>query len=265
MKAVRYHQTGDSSVLEYCDVDDPTWLEYDYEVLYGAVVERLWPRDRDVSCYFVGGGSYTFQRRLLYMNDHVRCVTAEIDPAVTRAARDTLGLEEDPRQRIVHQDARTAVNDLAAGEGPFQFAFGDAFNDLSVPWHLTTREFAQDVKARLSPDGAYLVNVVDVFNSGRFLGAFLCTLESVFGHVRLITTAPRDDRKQDTFVLVASDRPLDLAGLVDDGGIPLGVVEFSEADLAGLRARAEDLVLTDDFAPVETLLAPVVRWGGDDR
>jgi predicted membrane-bound spermidine synthase len=253
----------DMLVHGYVDLEDPTWLEYDYEVLYGAVVKRLWPGDGEVACFFVGGGAYTFQRRLLAMHGAVRCVTAEIDPAVTEAARRELGLEPDPRQEIVHRDARTAIEALPAGE--YRFAFGDAFNDLSVPWHLTTREFAAALRSRLRPDGAYLVNVVDVFSSGRFLGAMLCTLESVFGHVRLLSTAPRDDDRQETFVLVASDRPLDLLALSDDQGLPLGVVPYAPEDLESLRRRAGRLVLTDDHAPVEALLAPVVRARASGR
>ena len=43
------------------------------------------------------------------------------------------------------------------------------------------------------------------------------------------------------------------------GGIP--VARYGEADLRGLRQRSGGLVLTDDYAPVENLLAPVVSAG----
>mgnify|MGYP002143997307 CR=1 FL=1 len=35
--------------------------------------------------------------------------------------------------------------------------FGDAFNDLQIPYHLTTKEFAQQIRALLKDDGLYLV------------------------------------------------------------------------------------------------------------
>jgi len=257
----------DRFVHGFVDLDDPLWLEYEYEILQGALIRALWPQKqppgKEVRCFFIGGGAYTFQRRLLRLyGDGVRIVTAEIDPAVTRVAREHLGLEDDARHEIVHDDARTALRsapDDAEGDGPaYDIVFGDAFHDLGVPWHLTTREFAQLVEAR-SSKGFYLVNMIDVFASGRFLGAFLTTLESVFEHVRVISMGPRDDHAQETFLLLASQRPLAWGALSDDTGRALDVVEYDARDLEVLRRRAGHLVLTDDHAPIESLLAPVVR------
>ena len=44
-----------------------------------------------------------------------------------------------------------------------------------------------------------------------------------------------------------------------DGSVIDWSTIFDEAHVDTLRARAGHLVLTDDFAPVENLLAPVVR------
>jgi len=40
---------------------------------------------------------------------------------------------------------------------------GDVFNDLSTPYHLTTMEFAQLVKANLADGGIYMINIIDDF------------------------------------------------------------------------------------------------------
>jgi len=53
--------------------------------------------------------------------------------------------------------------------GTYDFIFGDAFNDLSIPYHLTTREFAMELKRLLKPDGLYLANVIDSFKKGLFI------------------------------------------------------------------------------------------------
>ena len=52
------------------------------------------------------------------------------------------------------------------GERPvlYDFVYGDAFNDFSVPWHLTTREFSEKISSLLHPtEGIYLVNLIDIY------------------------------------------------------------------------------------------------------
>jgi spermidine synthase/MFS family permease len=244
----------------FVDLDDPLWLEYEYEILTGALIRALWPAGGARRCFFIGGGAYTFQRRLsaLYPG-RAQIVSAEIDPAVTETAVSELGLAITASHRILHDDARTVLRTFDVGGASFDFAFGDAFHDLAVPWHLTTVEFARAVKRRLAEDGVYLVNVIDMFASGRFLGAFVGTLESTFGHVRVLSMGPREDHTQETFLVVASDRALAWGALVDDEGLPLDVVEYDASDLEVVRARAGHIVLRDAHAPVESLLAPVVR------
>ena len=54
---------------------------------------------------------------------------------------------------------------LAAETKPeYDFIYGDAFNDFSVPWHLTTSEFTSDVKKLLDPErGVFLANIIDIY------------------------------------------------------------------------------------------------------
>ncbi len=241
----------------FADLSDPTWVGYDYELVAAAVWRQVAPATGQ-RAFFVGGGPYTFQRRLLALDPEARLVTAEIDPEVTRAAQDWLGLSQDPRHRVLHQDARLALPGLAEGDR-FHVVFGDAFNDFSVPFHLTTQEFAREVRARLLPGGVYLVNVVDAFQHGAFLSAMHRTLASVFTHVEVLSLAPREDEQRDTFLLVASDAPVPLDTLLDDFERPLPVVRYPTADLDALQARTQAPLLTDAYAPVEALLAPLAR------
>jgi MFS family permease len=47
----------------------------------------------------------------------------------------------------------------------FDVVYGDAFNDFSVPWHLTTHEFNAMLGNMLTPEGVYMINIIDVFES----------------------------------------------------------------------------------------------------
>jgi len=249
----------DRLIHGYVDLQDPLWLGYEYEHLYAAVVEQSWPQDRPVRCLFIGGGAFAFQRRLLAQHpEGLSCVTAEIDPEVTATAYAQLALERSDRHRIVHDDARTYVEGSSTDDTPFDFVFGDAFNDLAVPFHLTTQEFAEALEARMSPDGVYLLNVIDTYESGLFLGAMLGTLRTVFDHVRMLSISPRNDDCRDTFVLVASNQRIDVNRLSLGTNEFQAVIVYDGIEMRELMGRVDGLILTDDRAPVENLLAPVV-------
>ena len=95
----------------------------------------------------------------------------------------------------------------------YDVVFGDAFNDLSVPYHLTTAEFNQIVAKRLKPDGIYLVNVIDKFEDGEFLKAYVNALRAAFPHVYLFGRgAEFQPFDRNTYVLMASRQPLDRVG-----------------------------------------------------
>ena len=47
----------------------------------------------------------------------------------------------------------------------YDVVFGDAFNDFSVPWHLTTNEFNDKIAKMMSPTGVYMINIIDAYES----------------------------------------------------------------------------------------------------
>jgi len=237
------------------DMDDPTWMGSNYARFFATAVERVGGDGAAPRVLFLGGGSCSAPRAVLAWRPKAVVDVAEIDAAMDRGTCEVLGARFVAGLRISHQDARTFVAGLAADAAPYDLVFADAFGTLGVPWHLTTIEFLREVRARMSPDGVYLVNLIDVYASGRFVSAFRKTLLAAFRNVETLTLRPGDDWPQN-FFLVASDAPLDLTGLERDG------VPYVRHDSATLDAMAERVgahVLTDDFAPVESMLAPVAR------
>jgi hypothetical protein len=67
----------------------------------------------------------------------------------------------------------------------FDFVLGDAFDDVEVPYHLTTRQFNDLVAQHLKPDGLYLANVIDSFHFD-FLRSELRRLRLTFPYVALM-------------------------------------------------------------------------------
>jgi spermidine synthase len=226
---------------------------------------RDWAPERRLRALSLGGGGFVFPRYLLRRWPGSYVEVAELDPEVTRAAFEGFQLARDTPLRLFNLDARNHVEnlllDLQQGReiGGFDFVYADAFNHYSPPFHLTTYEFNEKVRRLMKPDGFFLANVIDIYRSGRFLGAMINTIEQSFPHVYGLSTAlggPTDQDLRDTFVVVGSFRPLPLQEL--DFDRYAGALLTPE-QLAVLRRRSNRLVLTDDFAPVDNLLEPVVR------
>jgi spermidine synthase len=183
----------------------------------------------------------------------------EIDPGVTQVAHDMLGLSRDTRILTFNEDAGLFLQ--REPTEAYDLIMGDAFNDFSVPYHLTTKEFNDRVSAWLEDDGLYCVNIIDG-PSGDFLRAFTHTLRQTFRYVYLAPTSQSwREAVRGTFVLIGSNAPLDLAtlGTIDaDSSEPLLAQQMlGEDGVNTVLATGRVVTLTDRYAPVDQMLAPV--------
>lgn len=226
------------------DTQHPERLIYPYEKLYQQVTETAFPKGKDISSFQIGGGTYSFPRYLA-ANYDARSVVAEIDPEVTEVARSRLGLRDSPEIEIQHEDARLELNERPDDER-FDLVLGDAFNDIAVPYHLTTKEFNEKVADHLSPRGIYLVNVVDGKHYD-FLRSYMATLTETFRNVGLMTVPGQPVQgERATFVVIAANHPLPRLRTI------VGLDRIRP-----FLAERDTVELTDDHVPVDQLLAPV--------
>jgi spermidine synthase len=243
----------DRLVHSYTDIDDPTYLQYGYERTYAAIIADLAEENPDLEAFFIGGGGYTFPRYMEATVPESHLVVTEIDPEVTEVAHSLLGLSQDTDIVTHNMDARRYLTDHAEADA-YDVVFGDAFNDYSVPYHLTTLEFARLVNRTLRDDGLYMANIIDGGPRGHFLRAFVRTLGEVWEHVSVIPSISTwQDATRSTFVIVASHHPFDLTGL------GAGAQPLREAELAAYLALEPPVILTDDYVPVDNLMAGVVN------
>ena len=109
---------------------------------------------------------------------------------------------------------------------------------------------------------------------GGFLGAWTRTAKETFPHVYIFGTDEPGGGRRETFVVVASMQELDLKDLglrKDDPRYftPSGKQTKAEAygpedEKIVVDNRSRNIILTDDYAPVENLLAPVAETRADD-
>lgn len=248
-------------------LDRPEELQYGYERIYGAVTKWMASGGDSLHTLTIGGGGYVFPRWIEIGWPRSLTEVVEIDPAVTEAAIEAFGLPVDHGFRIAHADGRAHVRRLLEGRRrgetrlPYDFVYVDAVNDYQVPYQLTTVEFLRQVDELLAPDGAYLMNMIDVYSVGRFLGSMISTMEAVFPHVAVFAEGRAVSDQPDvrnTYILAGTKRPVDFSGMVEGYDRRFGLYRLTEAELGELRSRT-GRILTDDWAPVENFLAPVVK------
>ena len=164
----------DHLVHSYTDLKDPFYLEYEYIRIYEEFVRWQARKRKSFKALFIGGGGYTFPRFIEAKYPKAEIDVVEIDPEITRVVKKYLGISEGSKIRSFNEDGRWFVMNCKE-KGSFDFIFGDAFNDLSIPYHLTTKEFAMQLKELLKPDGLLLANVIDSFKKGAFMPSYIRT------------------------------------------------------------------------------------------
>ncbi|MBN1787841.1 MAG: fused MFS/spermidine synthase [Sedimentisphaerales bacterium] len=240
-------------------------LQYHYTQIYAAVTEGL-SRNKEKLCVMaIGGGGYVFPRYIEKVRPGSRIDVVEIDADVTKAAVTAFGLDENARINTINMDARNYVDQLLEqkhkGEEipQYDFIYGDAFNDYSVPFQLVTQEFNEKIFSLLGDDGVYIINLIDIFDSGLFLGSVINTLEKTFPNIYVLTHDEETLLSKTTFIIIAAKAPFDLKDIISQyKGGQLTPWHLNEADISELRQKSRHLVLTDNYSPVENLLAPVV-------
>ncbi|MGH8951410.1 MAG: fused MFS/spermidine synthase [Acidimicrobiia bacterium] len=233
----------------YVDLEDPTHLEFRYIRVMVDLIDTEMP-DGPLDVLSIGGGGFTLPKYLDATRPGTRHVVLEIDASLVDIGRNELGFDD--QADVVIDDARRSIEQVPSGS--VDVAIGDAFTGLTVPWHLTTVEFVEEVAERLAPGGFYTVNIIDR-PAGEFARAEAATVGEVFQHVAVF--APPDYLTGDrggNFVLVGSDSPIDLdrvrARIEARGGTEVGI---SDSALSRFIGASKPLV--DDFAPVDQMLA----------
>ncbi|MBN2269318.1 MAG: fused MFS/spermidine synthase [Sedimentisphaerales bacterium] len=244
---------------------DITNLQYFYTKIYAAVTQGLAAGRGRLSVMVIGGGGYVYPRYVEKMWPGSTVDVVEIDPGVTEAAIQAFGLPRYTAINTFSMDARNYVDQLlhksreTSEKRLYDFIYGDAFSDYSVPFQLLTKEFNDKLTRILSEDGVYMLNLIGIYECGKYLGAVVNTLQKSFAEIHIVTEARTPKWARNTFVVVAAKRKLDIERIISELGEDLRLWHLSDSDIERLREKSAGLVLTDNYAPVDNLLAPVVR------
>ncbi len=232
-----------------------TW---DYFLAAPYFNEPPFRADEVASLLLIGLAAGTIPRQHIEIYGDIPMVGIELDPAILAVGAEFFDMNETSMPSLSTQvgDGRFLLNQL---DRQFSVIGIDAYRPPYIPWHLTTVEFFEEVKARLTEDGVVAVNVGRTDTDRRLVDALSSTLLQVYPSVHAL-----DVPQSFNTILVASRQPTEadniranLAFRVDSVDARLYDVL---ADAAGALAPLaySEIIFTDDLAPVENLVDSIV-------
>lgn len=193
----------DGTPQSYVDLDDPTYLDFEYVQALAELVDGLPPGP--VTAVHLGGAGCTLPRYVAATRPGSTQVVVEADEPLAEIVRSQLGTAG---FRLRVGDAREALGRLAPGTS--DVVVSDVFAGSVVPAHLATLESVEEVAALLRPGGLYALNVAD---SGTlpFARQQAAALAQVFAHVVVLADpGVLRGRRFGNLVLAGSDTPFAL-------------------------------------------------------
>jgi spermidine synthase len=251
----------DNLIHSYVCLEDPLHIEYEYERIYSDVLKWKFKKDENFKSLTIGGGGYTFPRYMEVVYPKAQIDVVEIDPEVTNIVYKHLGLSANTRIKSYNTDGRWFVMNC---KEKYDLIFTDAYNDLSIPYHLTTKEFAAQLKSILNPDGIIMSNIIDNFQAGAFLPSYIRTLREVFGpkNVYLLSVSPNfENTRISTFIVIAGNGNLDIKDF--DAHVKSNLrgnstsVVVPDHLMDEFMTKRSAITILDDYAPVDNLIAPI--------
>ena len=201
----------DDTPQSHVDLADPGHLEFEYVRRMGHVLDLAVDTGRPVDVVHLGGGALTLPRYVQHTRPGSRQRVIEVDQPLTDLVRARLPLPRGARIRVRSADARAGLAALPAVSA--DIVVTDVFAGARTPAHLTSVEFAADVRRVLRPGGCYTANVADG-PPLTFARAQAATLRAVFAEVCLLAEpGTLRGRRFGNLVAVASDDVLPIAAL----------------------------------------------------
>jgi predicted membrane-bound spermidine synthase len=211
---------------------------------------------------FIGGGGFTGPKAFLRDYPNVTVDVVEIDPEVIRVAEQYFSVDPtNPRLHIFNDDGRIF---LQSTKQKYDLIVLDAYSKTYVPFHLMTDEFFKLLANHLTANGTVISNLIAATtgDNSKLLYAETNTMHLTFPNIYLFPVMGASDTTTQNVIILATleANPLtesDFQHLADTTTI-VEIPSLTE-DVSNFLIPSQDdaPTLTDNYAPVETLLNPM--------
>ena len=227
--------------------DALTGMYYDYALAAPCMAGMDGTDNENRSVMILGMGSGTYASYCTRYFPGASVQGAEIDKKIADIATDYFGLPGSVTVAV--EDGRAY---LAASEEKFDVIMVDAYQDITIPFQLSSVEFFNEVQAHLKPNGVMVVNLNMTSAEDGSINEYLCdTMASVFQHT--VTAPVRGNTNTEVFCTNADDW---------EETFLCSIAKLKDSDYADMMRtvyskltpyEGGSCILTDDKAPVEVL------------
>lgn len=218
-----------------------------YNKIISQIIRNVGNNDKIL---MIGGGSYSLAKDLKKNTPMAEIDAIELDPVVQKTAENLFNLNPNEINTMIG-DARLFLKN----DHKYSVIINDTYNNtVSVPWHLTTQNFLKDVDKNLRENGIYIANLISSLREDEaiFLKSYYKTLKSVFPETYVVKTEP--------FSLAGNTQNIAFISFknTDTTQAKLLLANYYLLDIDNLDFK-NAIILTDNFAPVERLMSPIIN------
>lgn len=227
-----------------------TGMYYDYAMAAPLMVSGKSAEDMDVLILGMGTGTYAVQCGTYF--DGISVEGVEIDEKITGLARSHFALPEEVA--VTTYDGRAFLN---ASDRKYDVIMVDAYQDITIPFQMSSVEFFTLVKEHLNENGVMVVNMNMRGDEEGNINQYLAdTIASVFDAAYTADVSGSTNRE-----LFASDNE-EMLGVLKEN-----IKKLDDENLQAMMTAVADrcsaypagsYVMTDDKAPVELLGMQVI-------
>lgn len=253
-----FRQDGSSSAAMFLDNGKPAYKYAQYYTLYHLFDKRI------NRALVIGGGAYLIPKMLIEDFPDAQVEVVEIEPELFQLSKEYFDLSDDPRLINHVLDGRRF---LYESDKSFDYIYSDVFKTFcSIPTHFTTIEFWELLKKKLSPNGIVLANLIGEMNLSEneksLFWSQVKTIKTVFPNSYFFAIEGKDETKAQNIIFlgVNGDKVINFndSKVLQSDVYPLADLSDQLLDVS-VRNLSSQLILTDDYAPVDNLIAPLIK------
>lgn len=200
----------------------------------------------------LGMGTGTYAKQCMNYFDNITVEGVEIDDKITDLAHEYFELPEDVK--VTTYDGRAFLN---VSDKKYDVIMVDAYQDITIPFQMSSVEFFRLVRSHLKENGVMVVNMNMRSKESDGINSWLAdTIADVFSEVYTVDVTGSTNRE-----LFASDNPEMLEVFSENIGSIENESLFSMMSNVSdniVMYESGERILTDDKAPVELLGMSVI-------
>lgn len=156
-------------------LNEPQKLIFDYTQM---MLTGLYLNPNPKRILIIGEGGGTIPTALQQMLPDAQIDLVEIDKSVDNVARQYFEFKPGAKMRVFIEDGRVFVKRMIPQKPNYDMVLLDAFDADYIPEHMLTREFLQEVKSDMAPNGVIVANT---FSDSALYDYESTTYRAVFG------------------------------------------------------------------------------------